>query len=137
MLKFIKNLKRKSLRKLPSNNNVNTITLSDGEIVKAKEYFSGKATLEVKKFIKPTQYQKTSIERDNILCYRGRILQDNWWNVYSNERLCSKHNMCINQIQAFTFGIQFNQLNAMTFKGSDVFWCWDSEEICTKDCIDS
>ena len=77
MLNFVKILKQKSLWKLQSTNNVNTITLGDGEIVKAKEYFFRKATLEGKKFIKPAQYQKISIERDNILYSGGRIFLTN------------------------------------------------------------
>ena len=62
LLKFIKPVKRKSLQKLRSNNVVNIIILINEEIVVAKEYFFRKATLEVKKLIKPTQYQKISIE---------------------------------------------------------------------------
>ena len=62
LLKFIKPVKRKSLQKLRSNNVVNIIILINEEIVVAKEYFLRKATLEVKKLIKPTQYQKISIE---------------------------------------------------------------------------
>ena len=73
VLKFIKLVKTKSPQKF-QNNDVNSITLSDEEILAAKEYFFRKATLEVKRFIKPTQYQKISIERDGILYYSGRIL---------------------------------------------------------------
>ena len=62
LLKFIKPVKRKSLQKLRSNNVVNIIILINEEIVVAKEYFFREATLEVKKLIKPTQYQKISIE---------------------------------------------------------------------------
>ena len=65
-MKFIKLVRRKSPRKVQNNNYVNRITLSDEEIVAAKDYFFGKATLEVQKFIKPTQYQKISIERGGI-----------------------------------------------------------------------
>ena len=43
------------------------MTLSHEEIVAAKEYLFRKATLEVKKLIKPTQYQKILIERDSVL----------------------------------------------------------------------
>ena len=75
VLKFIKLVKTKPPQKFQNNNDVNSITLSDEEILAAKEYFFRKATLEVKRFIKPTQYQKISIERDGILYYSGRILQ--------------------------------------------------------------
>ena len=71
--KFIKLVKTNSPQKF-QNNDVNSITLSDEEILAAKEYFFRKATLEVKRFIKPTQYQKISIERDGILYYSGKIL---------------------------------------------------------------
>ena len=66
VLKFIKLVTSKWPWNLQNNNDVNSITLSDEEIVAAKEYFFRQATLEVKKFIKPTQYQKMSIERDAV-----------------------------------------------------------------------
>ena len=66
-LKFIKLVKRKSPQKFQNSNDINRITLSHEEIVAAKEYLFRKATLEVKKLIKPTQYQKILIERDSIL----------------------------------------------------------------------
>ena len=53
-LKFIKLVKRKSPKKFQNNYDVNSIALSDEEILVAKEYFFRKATLEVKEFIKPT-----------------------------------------------------------------------------------
>ena len=74
VLKFIKLVKIKSPEKFQNNNGVNSITLSDEEILATKECFFGKATLEVKKFTKPTQYQKISIERDGILYHSERIL---------------------------------------------------------------
>ena len=74
MLKFIKFARRKLPQKIQKNNDVNRITLSDEEIVAAKDCFFKKAALEVKKFIKPSQNQKVSIERDGILYYSGRIL---------------------------------------------------------------
>ena len=74
VLKFIKFVRRKLPQKVQNNNDVNRITLSDEEIVAAKDCFFRKATLEKKKFIKPSQYQKISIERDGILYCSGRIL---------------------------------------------------------------
>ena len=74
VLKFTKLVKTKSPQKFQNNKDVNSITPSDEEILAAKEYSFRKATLEVKQFIKPTQYQKISIERDGILYYSGRIL---------------------------------------------------------------
>ena len=73
VLKFIKLVKTKSSWKF-QNNDVNSITLIVEEILASKEYLFRKAALEVKKFIKPTQCQKISIEKDSILCYSGRIL---------------------------------------------------------------
>ena len=40
----------------------------------AENYFFKKATLEVKKFAKPSQYEKISTEAKGILYYSGRIL---------------------------------------------------------------
>ena len=56
VLKFIKLVKTKSPQKFQNISNANSITLSDEEILPPKEYFFRKATLEVKKFIKTTQY---------------------------------------------------------------------------------
>ena len=67
VLKFVKLVKRKSPQKFQNSNDINSITLSHEEIVAAKEYLFRKATLEVKKLIKPTQHQKMLIERDSIL----------------------------------------------------------------------
>ena len=142
VLKFIKLAKTKSPQKFQNNNDFNNMTLSDEEILAAKEYFFRKVTLEVKKFIKPTQYQKISIDRDGFLYSllqwkypTYRQYQDNWWGIYSNERLSRRHILCINHKQALTFGIQFNQWSALAFKGSNAFWCWNREEICTQDWI--
>ena len=55
VLKFIKLAKTKSPQKCQNNNDVNSITVSDDKILAVKNYFFRKATLEVKKFIKPTQ----------------------------------------------------------------------------------
>ena len=74
VLKFIKLVKTKSPKKLQNNNDVNSITLSDEKILAAKKYFFRNARLEVNIFIKPTQYQKISIQRDGILYYSRRIL---------------------------------------------------------------
>ena len=83
LLKFIKLVKTKSPRKFQNNNDANSITLSDEEILAAKEYFFRKATLEVKKFIKSRQYQKISIlifggdlvKKIKIQCERYRYLR--------------------------------------------------------------
>ena len=77
VLKFIKLVKTKSPQKFQNKNDFNSITLSDEEILAAKEYFSRKATLDLERFIKLTKYQKISIEKDGILYYSGRILPTN------------------------------------------------------------
>ena len=73
-IKLIRTKNSKSPRKFKNNNDVNRITLSDEEILAAKEYLFKKATLAGKKFMKPAQYQKISIESDSILYYSERIL---------------------------------------------------------------
>ena len=73
-LKFIKLAKRKSPRKFQINYDVSSITLSDEEVLAAKKCFYRKEKLEATKFIKPTQYQTISTERDSVLYYSGRIL---------------------------------------------------------------
>ena len=48
--------------------------LTEEEINAAKMYFFKKATLEVKRFLKPSQYKDVSQEVDGVLTYTGRIL---------------------------------------------------------------
>ena len=55
VLKCIKLVKTKSPQKFQNNDDVNSITLSDKEILAAKEYFFRKAILDLTRFIKPTQ----------------------------------------------------------------------------------
>jgi len=50
------------------------VILSDEDIQAAERYFFSKATLEVKKFVKPMMYKNISKEVDGILRYTGRIL---------------------------------------------------------------
>jgi len=52
-----------------------TITISDDDIKSAEEYFYRKATMEVKHFVKPSQYERISEEVNGILYYSGRFLQ--------------------------------------------------------------
>ena len=49
-------------------------SLTEEEIIAAKMYFFKKATLEVKRFLKPFQYKDVSQEIDDVLTYTGRIL---------------------------------------------------------------
>ena len=59
-MKFIKNLKRRS-RKLPSDDQykskIKNILLTDEEIEASQTYFFEKVTIDVKKFVKTSQYQ--------------------------------------------------------------------------------
>ena len=49
-------------------------SLTEEEIIAAKMYFFKKATLEVKRFLKPSKYKDVSQEIDDILTYTGLIL---------------------------------------------------------------
>ena len=48
--------------------------IDDEDIKNSEDYFFRKATAEVKHFLKPTQYDKISTMKDEILLYTGRIL---------------------------------------------------------------
>ena len=48
--------------------------VDDQDIKNSEDYFSRKATLEVKRFVKKSQYDMISKESDGILEYTGRIL---------------------------------------------------------------
>ena len=52
------------------------IFLDDDDLKEGEDYYYRKATAEVKKFLKPSQYQKISREVRGILYYTGRILPD-------------------------------------------------------------
>ena len=51
-----------------------TLIIPEDVINKAKQYFFRKATLEVEKFAKPSQYKNISHESHGVLMYTGRIL---------------------------------------------------------------
>ena len=71
MLKFVKNLRKKG-RPLQDLKQVSRVILfTENELKKAENYFFKKAKLEVKKFAKPSQYEKILIEAKGI---NGRIL---------------------------------------------------------------
>ena len=50
------------------------ILFTENELKEAENYFFKKAPLEVKKFAKPSQYEKIFTEANGILYYSGRIL---------------------------------------------------------------
>ena len=74
VLKFVKNLRKKG-RPLKDLKQVSKVILfTENELKEVDNYFFKKATLEVKKFAKPSQYEKISTEAKEILYYKGRIL---------------------------------------------------------------
>jgi len=79
VIKFIKTLKRLLISSKSKNKTFVTdisrnVKLSINDIKDAENYFFRKATNEIKKFLKPSQYEKFSVEKDEILFYSGRIL---------------------------------------------------------------
>ena len=52
----------------------NPLVLTDEEISNAKNYYFRKATVELKHFAKPAEYESISKEENSILYYTGRIL---------------------------------------------------------------
>ena len=75
VIKFIQCLKHQFFTKQHHKQPTTTISeLSETEINLAKQYFFEKATSEVKQFLKPSQYQQITSERNGILYYTGRIL---------------------------------------------------------------
>ena len=71
VLKFVKNLRKKG-RPLQDLKQVSKVILfTENKLKEAENYFFKKATLEVKKFGKPSQYEKISAEAKGILYYNG------------------------------------------------------------------
>ena len=50
------------------------VLLTDDELKEGKDYFFRKASDEIRHFVKPSEYEKISIEKEGILYYTGRIL---------------------------------------------------------------
>ena len=78
VFKFINNA-RKNTKRISSKQNKEDdmqgmVLLTDNDIEVSKRYLFKKATLEVKRFLKASQYEKISIEKHGILFYSGRIL---------------------------------------------------------------
>ena len=74
VLKFVKSLRKKG-RPLQDLKQVSKVILfTENELKEAENYFFKEATLEVKKFAKPSQYEQISTEAKGILYYNGRIL---------------------------------------------------------------
>ena len=78
IIKFISNIKKIKLNLSSStsktSNQHNLPTLTEIDLTTAADYYFKKATLEVKQFVKESQYSKFSREKDGKLIYTGRIL---------------------------------------------------------------
>ena len=76
-LRFVCNLKC-SLKKKRTlsydKKDLKCISLTDEEMLNARNYYFRKATQEVKEFMKTADYEKISVEKNEILFYTGRIL---------------------------------------------------------------
>ena len=68
---WVKNKKDKSLRTYEP---IESFTISEDDMKIAKMYMFKKATLEVKHFLKPSQFKDISEEVNGVLTYTGRIL---------------------------------------------------------------
>ena len=78
VLRFIRNVQTKTKVKATINQgNIKMVTLSEEETRASQAYYFKKATAEVKKFVKPSSYQKKSTEKNGVLYYSGRILSTN------------------------------------------------------------
>ena len=55
--------------------------LHDDDIKRGQNYYFRKATAEIKNFSKSKSYEKFSFEKDGILFYTGRILEDNEFTI--------------------------------------------------------
>ena len=80
IMKFITNLKKvkanitnQASTTAKASNQINEPTLTESNLTSAADYF-GKATLEVKHFVKESQYSEISREKDGKLIYVGRNL---------------------------------------------------------------
>ena len=81
MMKFITNLKKVKANKTnqastttKASNLINEPTLPENNLTSAADCYFRKATLEVKYFVKESQYSKITREKDGKLIYTGRIL---------------------------------------------------------------
>ena len=67
--------------------NLDLLVLTDDEITQGRNYFFKKATEEIKGFVKRTDYEKISTEKNGILYYTGRIMPDQNINaIVKNDR---------------------------------------------------
>ena len=94
------------------------ILFTVNELKEAENYLFKKATLDIKKFVKPSQYEKISPEANGILCYSDRIL--------ATDRISSphRHSPLANSIH--------NKWDPLVFKCYKAHRCWNNMEICFK-----
>ena len=76
------------------------VTLSEEEIKASQLYFFKKATAEIKKFVKRSNYQKISVEKDKVLYYTGRILST------SNIEAAGEMSSVMKDLSATTFQVR-------------------------------
>ena len=81
VLRFYKNIKLSLTKKLTLDtehwsafSRGEPYIIPETDLASARNYYFIKATAELKQFAKPADYEKISIEKDNILYYTGRIL---------------------------------------------------------------
>ena len=104
ILKFINNVPERLKGDLiNSSNHQNTqmVTLFEEEIKASQLYFFKKATAEIKKFVKLSNYQKISVEKDKVLYYTGRILST------SNIEAAGEMSSVMKDLSATTFQVPF------------------------------
>ena len=76
VFKYINNLQLscKVNRSLNIKTDLKHVILTDEELLKAKNDYFWKASLEVKHFMRPSEYENSSVEKDGIIYHTGRIL---------------------------------------------------------------
>ena len=109
--KFVKNLRKKE-RPLQDLKQVSKVVLfTENELKEAENYFFKKVTLEVKKFAKPSEYEKISTEANGIFYYSGRILPADQISAVCEmadamkDRFSIHSILCTNHLQTFSIGI--------------------------------
>lgn len=72
-----------------------------------RKYFSKKATNEVKEFVRASNYQKITREKNEILLYTGRI----------GSSPCQKR-FCVPMVYTLTICLQYHQSNQLVVRSS-------------------
>ena len=77
VLRFVSKMKSSLIKKRTlkyEKDELKCLLISEDELCNAQNYYFKKASLEVKMFMKPGEYERISVEKNNILYYTGRIL---------------------------------------------------------------